>query len=185
MQQLMVVQVSTRPSRLSDPIAKWALERARANGKFDVSFVDLREEALPVYDESKHPRLGQYEKEHTIRWAAKVRAADAFVFVTPEYHFGTPVPLLNALTYLTPEWAYKPAAFVSYGGVSAGTRGVQMTKGILTALKMMPIPEAVSLPMFTQLIKDGVFSPGDVQEKAVVAMIDELARWSTALATLR
>lgn len=185
MPKLMVVQVSTRPGRASDPVAKWALERAQAHGKLEASFVDLREEALPLFDEPKHPRFGQYEHEHTKRWAAKVKAADAFLFVTPEYNFGMAPSLLNALTFLSAEWAYKPAAFLSYGGVSAGTRGVQMAKGALTALNVMPIPAAVSVPFFTQSIKDGVFDPGPVQEKAASAMLDELARWATALATLR
>ncbi len=185
MHKLMVVLVSTRPSRAGEPVAKWTLARATAHGKLEASITDLREEALPLYDEPKHPRLGQYEHEHTVRWAAKVRAADAFVFVTPEYNFGMPPSLLNALTFLAAEWAYKPAAFVSYGGVSAGTRSVQMAKSVLTTLKIMPIPEAVSLPFFTQSIKDGVFAPGDVQDKAAMAMLDELTRWTTALATMR
>jgi len=181
----MVVQVSTRPGRASDPVAKWAVESARAHGAFDVSFVDLREEALPLFDEPKHPRLGQYEHEHTKRWAAKVRAADAFLFVTPEYNYGMPPSLLNAITFLSTEWAYKPAAFVSYGGVSAGTRSAQMARGVLTAMKVVAIPEAVSLPFFTKSIENGVLVPGDVQDKAAITVLDELARWARALATLR
>lgn len=185
MHELMVVLVSTRPGRAGEPIAKWALAQAQAHGKLHASLVDLRQEALPLYDETKHPRFGQYEHAHTQRWAAKVRAADAFLFVTPEYNFGMPPSLLNALTFLGPEWAYKPAAFVSYGGVSAGTRSVQAAKSVLTTLKVMPIPEAVSVPFFTQWIKDDVFAPSDVQEKAAVVMLDELTRWTTALATMR
>ena len=185
MPQLMVVQVSTRPSRASDPIARWALERVKAHGKLEATFADLRAEALPVFDEPKHPRLGQYEHEHTQRWAAKVRAADAFLFVTPEYNFGMPPSLLNALTYLSAEWAYKPAGFVSYGGVSAGTRAQQMAKGPLTTLKVMPIPEAVSVPFFEKQIEDGVFAPAELQAKALATVLDELAKWTSALATIR
>lgn len=185
MHKVMVLQVSTRPSRLSDPIARWTLDRVKAHGKLEPVVVDLRQEALPLFDEPEHPRLGKYVHEHTRRWSAKVRAADAFVLVTPEYNFATPPSLVNALTYLSSEWAYKPAAFVSYGGVSAGLRGVQMTKQLLTALKVMPIPEAVSVPFFTQHIKDGVFAPGEVQEKAAAAMLDELTRWTAALAPMR
>lgn len=185
MHKVMVLQVSTRPSRASDPIAKWALERVRAHAKLEPVFVDLREEALPMFDEPEHPRFGRYVHAHTLRWAAKVKAADAFWLVTPEYNFGMPPSLLNALTYLSAEWAYKPAAFLSYGGVSAGTRSQQHAKSVLTSLKVMPIPEAVSVPMFTQHVKDGVFAPGDVQEKAATLVLDELGKWAAALATLR
>ena len=85
------------------------------------------------------------------------------------------------------EWAYKPVAFVSYGGVSAGTRGVQMTKQIATTLKLVPMFEAVAIPFFTEKIdaESGLFQPGAVQEKAVVVMLDEMLRWEGALRTLR
>jgi NAD(P)H-dependent FMN reductase len=46
--------------------------------------------------------------------------------------------LINALDCVFSEWNYKPAGFVSYGGVSAGTRSVVMTKTVLTGLKMVP-----------------------------------------------
>ena len=186
MPELQVVTVSTREGRVGPKVAAWFLDRARAHGKFDVRPVDLAEVALPIMDEPNHPRLKKYTKEHTKRWSAIVGAADAFVFVTPEYNFTAPPSFTNALDYLFQEWAYKPCAFVSYGGVSAGTRAVQMEKLHATSLKMMPIPESVSLPFFTKLIDDqGVFAPGEVQAKAADAMLDELLRWTDALAPLR
>jgi hypothetical protein len=62
-----------------------------------------------------------------------------------------------------------------------------MIKQLVTALRMMPIPEAVSIPFFTQYIdKDsGAFGPGETQATAATAMLDELLRWSGALSTLR
>ena len=113
--------------------------------------------------------------------------ADAFVFVTPEYDFGAPASLVNALQCLVKEWAYKPVGFTSYGGVSAGLRGVQMTKEIVTALKMMPMAEAVAIPFFNQHIDAaaGTFDPGEVQAKASTVMLDELVRWAEALRPLR
>ena len=61
-------------------------------------------------DEPNHPRLRQYTKEHTKAWSAQVEAADAFVFVTPEYNFGIPAPLKNAIDYLHPSGATSPSA---------------------------------------------------------------------------
>lgn len=76
--------------------------------------------------------------------------------------------------------------FVSYGGVSGGLRSVQMTKGIVTTLKMMPMVEAVSIHFFAQHIDDaGVFSAQEAHEKSAALMLDELLRWSEALRTLR
>jgi NAD(P)H-dependent FMN reductase len=187
MPNLQVIVVSTRDERKGPLIAEWFMGQARRHGQFDVELIDLREVALPLFDEPRHPRLQQYEYEHTKRWSASVQRADAFVFVTPEYNFGTPPSLVNALDYLVKEWAYKPAAFVSYGGVSAGLRGVQMSKQMVSALRMVPVVEAVAIPMFPQYINGdtGVFDPGEVQEKAAAAMLDELLKLANALAPLR
>src|SRR6476660_7040656 len=113
-------------------IGRWLVERVQAHGKFELGLADLKEIALPMLDEPKHPRLRQYQHAHTKAWSARVDAADAFVFVTPEYNFGMPPALLNAIDYVLHEWAYKPAGFVSYGGISGGTRSVQMSKQMLT-----------------------------------------------------
>ncbi len=187
MPNLQVIVASTRDERKAPLIAEWFMGQARRHGKFDVELIDLRDVALPLFDEPRHPRLQQYEYEHTKRWSAIVQRADAFVFVTPEYNFGTPPSLVNALDYLVKEWAYKPAAFVSYGGVSAGLRGVQMSKQIVSALRMVPVVEAVAIPMFPQYIngETGVFDPGEVQAQASDAMLNELLKLANALAPLR
>jgi len=185
MPALQVFLASTRPGRAGEPIARWFLELARAHGAFAVELVDLKEVALPPMDEPHHPRLAQYEHEHTKRWSARVARADAFVMVTPEYNFSAPPALLNAFDYLLHEWAYKPAGFVTYGGVSAGTRSAQMTKQTMAALKMVPLVEAVHIPFFQKSMVDGAFRGDALQEKAAAAMLDELVRWTEAIGVLR
>jgi len=178
---------STRPGRKGVAIADWFLGEATKHGKFNVERIDLAEVNLPLVDEPRHPRLRQYEHEHTKRWSVSVSRADAFVFVTPEYNYGAPPALVNAIDYLQHEWAYKACAFVSYGGVSAGTRGVQMSKQLVTAVKMMPMMEGVFIPFFAQHLdeKTGAFDPGETQAKAAAAMLDELLKWATALKAMR
>ena len=187
MMHLQVVIVSTRKQRQGPAIARWFHAQAEEHAGFELELIDLAEVNLPLLDEPHHPRLANYEHEHTKRWSGIVSRADAFVFVTPEYNYGSPPSLVNALDYLLHEWAYKPVGFVSYGGISGGTRSVQMTKQIVTGLRMMPMVEAVNIPMFTQYIDRHTheFKPTEVQEKASVAMLDELARWAEALALLR
>jgi NAD(P)H-dependent FMN reductase len=115
-----------------------------------------------------------------------VDAADAFVFVHPEYNYGMTAPLKNALDFLSQEWNYKPVGLVSYGGISAGTRAAQMIKQVVTTLKLFPIFEAVSIPFVAQFIGEGgALTPNDVMEKAADAMLDELVRVSGALRPLR
>jgi NAD(P)H-dependent FMN reductase len=115
-----------------------------------------------------------------------VNAADAFVFVLPEYNFAPPGALVNALNYLVREWHYKPVGFVSYGGVSGGMRSVQVTKSLISTYKMVPMLEAVSLVnVGQQLQAEGQLAANPANAAATTAMLDELLRWTRALQTLR
>jgi NAD(P)H-dependent FMN reductase len=183
---LHVVICSTRPGRTGPSVAEWFQEAAVRHGGFASQKVDLAAFRLPVFDEPHHPRLRRYEKAHTIAWSESVASADAFVFVTPEYNFGPPPSFVNAINYLYVEWNYKPAGFVSYGGLSGGTRAAQLARPLLTAVKVMPIPEGVAVPMIPQFLDDrGRFKPSEAHEGAAVAMLDELGRWAQALKPLR
>lgn len=184
--RIQVLICSTRPSRIGPSIAAWFVRAAERYQQADLHLVDLADFALPVFDEPKHPRLRQYAHEHTKRWAASVEQADAFVFVTPEYNYGPPPSLLNAMAYLVHEWSYKPLAFVSYGGVSGGLRGVQVTKQVATAMRLVPILEAVVVPLTqSQIGADGEFTPNAQQDAAVVPLLEELDRVGRALSALR
>ncbi|HEX3993964.1 MAG TPA: NAD(P)H-dependent oxidoreductase, partial [Acetobacteraceae bacterium] len=133
-----------------------------------------------------HPRLRQYIHQHTKDWSARVDAADAFVFVMPEYNYGFNAPLKNAIDFLHHEWKHKPVGFVSYGGVAAGTRAVQMVKQVVTTLSMVPLFEAVSIPFVAQFLgDDGSVQANEIMETAATAMLDELQRWVSALSVLR
>lgn len=184
---LEILIASTREGRVGDRVGHWFDRVARAYGKFDVELIDLAKVNLPLFDEPVHPRLRQYRHDHTKAWSATVERADAFVFVTPEYNYAPPPALVNALDYLVQEWGYKPVGFVSYGGVSGGTRSVQVAKLIATGLKMMPMVEAVNFPFVANLIdkQTGVFAPPSAQEDAARVMLDELLRWAEALRTMR
>jgi NAD(P)H-dependent FMN reductase len=183
--RLGVVVASTRPGRIGPTVARWFQTAAERHGAFSVDLIDLAEVGLPFFDEPNHPRQRQYVHDHTLRWSARVDAVDAFAFVVPEYNYSMTATLKNALDYLHWEWQYKPVGFVSYGGVSAGTRGVQMAKEVVTTLKMMPLPEAVSIPFVHQFLDQGTLQANEVMEGAAQAMLTELARWEEALRGLR
>lgn len=183
---LAVIVASTRPGRAGGPIGEWVLSGVREHGGFEAVEVDLAVLALPLLDEPGHPRLGRYTKPHTHEWSALVGAADAFAFVVPEYNHGYPATLKNALDYLHAEWSYKPAGFVSYGGVAAGTRAVQQLKPVLVALRMFAVAESVNIPFHAERIDaKGVFTPTEQLRAALAAMLDELLRTEVALRPLR
>jgi len=181
--KLHVIICSTRPTRLGPAVARWFHGFAVKDGRFDAELVDLASFNLPVFDEPEHPGQRHYRHEHTKAWSASVEAADAYVFVTPEYNYGPPPALLNALDYVYHEWAYKPAGLVSYGGISGGLRSAQMIKLTLTALNMMPVPAGVPIPNFSQLIdaEKKTFKSNELIDKSAKTMLDQLIRWADAL----
>ena len=184
--RLHVVVCSTRPGRVGAAVAQWFADEAVRHGVFEVELVDLRSFNLPVFDEPKHPRLGEYEHEHTRTWSAKVRQGDAFVFVTPEYNHLPPASLINAMTYLSKEWNYKAAAFVSYGGVSGGLRGVQVARSLLAALRMSTVGEAIVVSNVPGLLdNEGKFAPTPSMIAAVEPLLRELLKVTQSLRPLR
>jgi NAD(P)H-dependent FMN reductase len=183
---LQIIIASTRPGRVGLPIGQWFTGRAQAHGAFELDVADLAEINLPFVDEPNHPRLHQYTKKHTKDWSARVEAADAFVIVLPEYNYGFPATIKNAIDFLNREWKYKPVGFVSYGGVAAGTRSVQQLKQVVTTLSMFPVFAAVSIPFVHQFIdEDGEVQANETMEQAADAMLDELVRVEAALRPLR
>jgi NAD(P)H-dependent FMN reductase len=186
MPNLMVIVASTRPTRVGMAVGRWFVDRVTEHPAFDVDLVDLAELDLPFMDEPEHPRFARYVHDHTKRWSARVKAADAFVFVTPEYNHGYSAPLKNAIDFLHHEWEHKPVGFVSYGGVAAGTRAVQQLKPVCVVLRMTPMSDAVYIPfVHRHLDEERRFQSTPDLEKAATAMLQALERYEELLRPLR
>jgi NAD(P)H-dependent FMN reductase len=183
---LQIIIASTRPGRVGPSVAAWIYQRAVAHGGFDVELIDLAEVNLPMFDEPKHPRFGEYVHQHTKDWSATIRRGDAYIFVIPEYNYGFNAAIKNAIDYLNAEWNHKPVGFVSYGGVAAGTRAVQMLKQVVTTLRMVPVFESVNIPFVQQFLDaDKRLQANDIMEDAATAMLDQLVAVSQALRVMR
>lgn len=184
--KLKIILCSTRPGRKGPAVADWFFKIAKADKRFKIELIDLKEEDLPFHNEPELPALQKYKHTHTKQWSKKINSGDAFIFVTPEYNHGYSAPLKNALDYLFKEWNYKPVAFVSYGGVAGGTRSAQMLVQVVTALKMMPLTESVHVPNFSKYFtEDKTFNPGMDSVHAANVMLDELAKWAEGLNKIR
>lgn len=184
--KLTIIVTSTRPGRVGKAVADWFHDYAQANpAGFEIGFTDLQELNLPLLDEPNHPSMQKYEHGHTKRWSQIIDGSDAFVFVLPEYNYTAPPSFINAVDYLYNEWNYKPAGFVSYGGISGGIRSTETAKHIVSTLEMVPIKQQVMIPMVANHLEDGKFTPTEVHEKSAQAMLDAMARWTKALKSMR
>jgi NAD(P)H-dependent FMN reductase len=183
--RVMIIVGSVRPGRIGLPVARWVESIARERDGVEIDFVDLVELGLPFMDEPSHPRLQQYTRPHTRAWSERVAAADAVILVTPEYNHSYSPALKNALDYLHREWWRKPVGFVSYGGVSAGSRGVVALSTVTSGLGMVRTGASVEINFAGQHIRDGVFSPTDKEIAILGHLLDELEQLAPALAPLR
>lgn len=186
MYNLKIIIASTRPGRKGPALANWIFETAKKHTEFSAELLDLAIINLPFLDEPEHPRFRKYTKEHTKKWSETIDAADAFIFVTPEYNYGYPATLKNALDFLYNEWTYKPVAFISYGGIAGGTRSVQALKQVVTAMKMVPVTEAVNVPFFTKYMDEqNKFNADEAIQKSAEGMLKELLKWTETLQPMR
>ncbi len=116
MPNIAIILGSTRPGRNGEAVARWVNDLAQKRDDAEFELVDLADYNLPLLDEAYPPSMGQYQHDHTKRWAQKIAEFDGFVFVTAEYNRGIPAALKNAIDYLYAEWNNKAAGFVSYDG---------------------------------------------------------------------
>jgi len=175
---------SVREGRKSLPIARWVFERAKKRTEFEVEFVDLAEWPLPMLALAKPPAMGLSDNADQQRWAAKIRLADGYILVSPEYNHGPSAVLKNALDYLWAEWGRKPAAFVSFGNVG-GVRAIEQLRGIAIELRMAPLGEAVHIFNAHEKVEAGRFAADSRDEKQLTQLFDSIAWWAAALAAAR
>lgn len=179
-----IILGSTRPGRNGEAVANWVVEQAGKRTDAQFELVDLLDYNLPVLDEPVPASMGQYSKEHTKKWAAKIASLDAFIFVTPEYNHSTSGALKNALDFIYAEWNNKAAGFVSYGS-AGGARAVEALRNILSELQIAHVRNQVMFMLATDFENYSVFKPHVRHEAEMTAVLDQLIRWGTALNTVR
>jgi NAD(P)H-dependent FMN reductase len=143
-ERIAVVIGSTRPTRICPGIAKWFKDVAQEGSPLRYELIDLAEIGLPFLDEPLKAALGPYEHEHTRVWSRIVSAFDGFVFVFPQYNWGYPAPLKNALDFLYFEWRDKPVTTVTYG-TRGGNRGAEQFHGVLEGVHMRPLEDRLEI----------------------------------------
>ncbi len=191
--KLAIVLGTVRENRLSERLAKWVMREATQHDGVEAELVDLKDYPMPFFDEPISPRYNPNRKVNEVAqtWLAKLNAADAYVYVTPEYNHSIPAVLKNALDYVTWEMVKKPAAVVSHGTVG-GARATMHLKEILSESRACIIPAQVA---FHGRVGELLDEQGNLTEAAKLQpygpqtalknMLDELKWYSDALDAAR
>jgi NAD(P)H-dependent FMN reductase len=181
--KILVFYGSYRSDRKGVRLADFLVGRLRARGA-DVELIDARAVGLPMLDRmyKEHPKGAAPEPLEQL--AAKIREADAFVFVTGEYNWGVQPGLKNLTDHFLEEWFWRPAAIASYsGGRLSGVRSATAWHGILSEMGMVVISSTLSVgPIVQALDEQGepLGAPGAALERAFPRFADDLAWWTEA-----
>jgi NAD(P)H-dependent FMN reductase len=122
------------------------------------------------------------------RWNDKIKEADAYLIVTPEYNHSIPALLKNAIdtVFFSYGFRQKSVAFVGYSlGFTAAARAVEHLTQIMVETEAVPVRTPTLVPLVTAAFdeKGQPTSPG--QTVTLNAMLDDLAWLGKALKTAR
>ena len=151
---VLVIMGSTRAGRVCPLVSEWITQLGMDGTDFHFEIIDLKTWLLPMDDEPAISATGRYAQVHTIAWSEKISSCDAVIFVTPQYNWGYPAALKNALDHLYNEWRDKPAMIVTYGG-HGGTKCSEQLKQVAGALKLRLVPTSPTLVLPNAVIREG------------------------------
>jgi NAD(P)H-dependent FMN reductase len=151
-----IIVGSTRPTRICLGIAEWMIDAMR-HENLNLELIDLANIDLPFLDEPAIPARGNYQKDHTKSWSEIISRYDGFVFVFPQYNWGYPGVLKNALDYLYDEWAGKPVSIMCYGN-HGGFQGALAMRLVTQGLRMQSMSTNIQLDINDEMFdQDGQF----------------------------
>ncbi len=141
-------------------------------------------EGIPQFNQDEeanpHPRVAELKQ--------RIRAADAILFVTPEYNYSIPGVLKNAIDcasrpYGDSAWTGKPVAVM---GASVGTLGTARAQYHLRQtfvfLNMYPVnqPEVMVSNAHKRFDQEGKLTD-DTTKQLVQQLLSELVNWTKRL----
>ncbi len=147
-----IIVGSTRPNNIGTPLAKWVQKTIEPLYGIELSIINLADWNLPFLNEPGIPARDPYEHEHTKAWSQRILAEDGFIFVTPQYNWGYPAPLKNAIDYLFKEWNDKHALIISYGGRGGGKAASQLKEVLSGGCKMKVLDKMPGIVLSHEII---------------------------------
>ncbi len=147
---------------------------------------------IETFDLQGIPAFNQDEEQNpparVVELKRLIRAADAVLFVTPEYNYSVPGVLKNAIDWASrpygdSAWSGKPAAIM---GASAGTIGTARAqyhlRQIMVFLNMFPLnqPEVMIGNAATRFDKDGNLTD-EATRAHIGKLLTSLVAWARRL----
>ena len=180
---------SLRAGSFNKQLVALAADAARAAGA-EVTVVDLRELALPLFDQDLEDASGL--PEGAKKFKALLRASDGFLIASPEYNSSVTAVLKNAIDWASraesddepPLVAYKGkvAALCSASpGALGGLRGLVTLRSILGNIGVIVLPDQVCISTAHEAFDEGGKLKDERKAKQIVSLARSLAEFLTKL----
>lgn len=181
--RVLILYGSYRRDRLGIRLANYLATRLAARGA-DAELIDAQAIGLPMLDRMFKEHAPGEAPPAMAALAEKIRAADAFVFVTGEYNWGVQPGLKNLTDHFLEEWFWRPAAIASYSaGRIAGVRVSLAWHGIVSEMGMVAISSTLAVGLIAATLDaDGtpMGEGGAALERQFPRFADDLAWWTEA-----
>ena len=186
--RILVFYGSYRSDRMGIRLANYIVAGLRARGE-DAELIDAREVGLPILDRMYKEYAPGSAPPPMRELALKIRAADAFVFVTGEYNWGMQPGLKNLTDHFLEEWFWRPAAIASYSaGRFSGVRSGLIWHGTLSEMGMIVVSSTLAIGPIAQTLDaagEPIGEAGQLLERGFPRFADDLAWWTEAAKTQR
>lgn len=186
--RLLVFYGSYREARVGIRLARWIVAQLAERG-CDVELIDAQAIGLPMLDK-RYMDYPEGEAPAAMEaLAAKLRAADGFLFVAGEYNWGMQPGLKNLTDHFLAEWARRPAGLVSYSaGRLGGARSNSAWHATLTEMGMAVVPSTITVAQIGQTLDEQDRPQGDggaALARGFPRFADELLWWVDAVKAKR
>ncbi|MDE2364454.1 MAG: NAD(P)H-dependent oxidoreductase, partial [Hyphomicrobiales bacterium] len=154
--RILVFYGSYRRDRMGIRLADFIVAGLAARGARP-ELIDAKQIDLPIIDRMYKEYAPGSAPPALETLAGKIKAADAFVFVTGEYNWGVQPGLKNLTDHFLEEWFWRPAAIASYSaGRIAGARSATTWHGTLSEMGMVVVSSTLAVgPIAAALDSDG------------------------------
>lgn len=180
---ILVFYGSYRSDRMGIRLADYIVRGLAARG-CTAELIDAQAIGLPMLDRMFKEYAPGTAPPAMAALAAKIRAADGFVFVTGEYNWGVQPGLKNLTDHFLEEWFWRPAAIASYSaGRLMGVRGNLAWHPILSEMGMVVISSALSVGPIGAALDEAGQTKGEVGaalDAAFPRFADDLLWWADA-----
>jgi NAD(P)H-dependent FMN reductase len=180
---ILIFYGSYRSDRQGIRLADYLVRSFRERGA-KPELIDAKAVGLPMLDRMYKEYPAGEAPEAMEQLAAKIRAADAFVFVTGEYNWGQQPGLKNLTDHFLEEWYWRPAAIASYSaGRLAGAHASVAWHGTLSEMGMVMVSSTLTVGGIGQALDAGGQPTGEggaALARSFPRFADDLAWWTQA-----